>query len=59
MLSWQRCPSDCRYYKVGQVPSPASIGNVQNVMGVLFSGVHAGFSVTVAVTWSWAKMDTL
>lgn len=30
----------CRYYKVGQVPSPAAIGNVQNVMGVLFSGAN-------------------
>jgi predicted transporter len=29
-----------RYYKVGSVPSPAAIGNVQNVMGVLFSGAN-------------------
>lgn len=28
------------YYKVGSVPSPAAIGNVQNVMGVLFSGAN-------------------
>lgn len=26
------------YYKIGQVSNPASIGTVQNVMGVLFSG---------------------
>lgn len=30
----------CRYYKVGSVLSPASIGSVQNVMGVLFSGAN-------------------
>ncbi|WIA20601.1 hypothetical protein OEZ85_004985 [Tetradesmus obliquus] len=28
------------YYKVGKVPSPASIGNVQNTMGVLFSAAN-------------------